>query len=427
MSVDSIEMQALQKPLDVTVAVPGSKSYTNRALLVAALAEGESSLTGALFSDDTDYMVQSLRKLGVAVEADPATARFVVPGNGGKIPVDKAELYIGNSGTTSRSIISYVALGDGTFVVDGDEPMRTSRPISDLLEALGRLGVDARSRFDNGCLPVEVRARGFKGGTTQLDASKSSQFLTSLMLAGPHTQEGLNIEMLGEYKTQYIDITMAVMRAFGAEVEHENYRRFRIAGGQCYQARDYAIEPDASNASYFFAAAALTGGRVRVDDITADSAQGDIRFVDVLEQMGCTVNRDDKGIEVIGPKKLKGIDVDMKAISDTSLTLAAIAPFAEGPVHIRNVEHSRWQETDRVAAMATELRRLGVEVEEHQDGISVSPSQPQPAAVDTYEDHRVAMSFALIGLKVPGIRINNPGCVSKTFPTYFEVWQALRN
>ncbi|MDE0964541.1 MAG: 3-phosphoshikimate 1-carboxyvinyltransferase, partial [Candidatus Latescibacteria bacterium] len=403
------------------------KSYTNRALLVAALAEGESSLTGALFSDDTDYMVQSLRKLGVAVEADPATARFVVPGNGGKIPVDKAELYIGNSGTTSRSIISYVALGDGAFVVDGDEPMRTSRPISDLLEALSRLGVDARSRFDNGCLPVDVRARGFKGGATQLDASKSSQFLTSLMLAGPHTQEGLDIEMLGEFKTQYIDITMAVMRAFGAEVEHENYRRFRIAGGQCYQARDYAIEPDASNASYFFAAAALTGGRVRVDDITADSAQGDIGFVDVLEQMGCRVNRDDKGIEVIGPKKLKGIDVDMKAISDTSLTLAAIAPFAEGPVHIRNVEHSRWQETDRVAAMATELRRLGVEVEEHQDGISVSPSQPQPAAVDTYEDHRVAMSFALIGLKVPGIRINNPGCVSKTFPTYFEVWQALRN
>ena len=427
MSVDSIEIQPLQKPLDTAVAVPGSKSYTNRALLVAALAEGESSLTGALFSDDTDYMVQSLRKLGVAVEADQAAARFVVPGNGGKIPVDNAELYIGNSGTTSRSIISYVALGDGAFVVDGDEPMRTSRPISDLLEALSRLGVDARSRFDNGCLPVDVRARGFKGGATQLDASKSSQFLTSLMLAGPHTQEGLDIEMLGEFKTQYIDITMAVMRAFGAEVEHENYRRFRIAGGQCYQARDYAIEPDASNASYFFAAAALTGGRVRVDDITADSAQGDIRFVDVLEQMGCTVNRDDKGIEVIGPKKLKGIDVDMKAISDTSLTLAAIAPFAEGPVHIRNVEHSRWQETDRVAAMATELRRLGVEVEEHQDGISVSPSQPQPAAVDTYEDHRVAMSFALIGLKVPGIRINNPGCVSKTFPTYFEVWQALRN
>ena len=426
MSVESIEVQPLQKKLDVVVAVPGSKSYTNRALLVAALAEGESQLSGALFSDDTDYMVQSLRKLGVGVEEDRAAARFAVRGNGGEIPVDGAELYIGNSGTTSRSIISYVALGNGTFVVDGDEPMRKSRPISDLLDALGRLGVDARSRFDNGCLPVDVQARGFKGGHTQLDASKSSQFLTSLMLAGPHTQEGLDIEMLGEFKTQYIDITMAVMRAFGAEVDHDNYRRFRIAGGQRYQARNYAVEPDASNASYFFAAAAVTGGRVRIDDITADSAQGDIRFVDVLEEMGCTVHRDDRGIEVIGPKKLKGIDVDMKEISDTSLTLAAIAPFAESPVRIRNIEHSRWQETDRVAAMATELRRLGVEVEEHQDGIAVTPSIPKPAAVDTYEDHRVAMSFALVGLKVPGIRINDPGCVSKTFPTYFDVWQELR-
>jgi 3-phosphoshikimate 1-carboxyvinyltransferase len=424
--VDSTEIIPLQKPLDATVEVPGSKSYTNRALLVAALAEGESLLTGALFSDDTDHMVQSLRKLGVAVEADPAVASFSVRGNGGKIPVANAELYIGNSGTTSRSIISYAALGDGHFVVDGDEPMRTSRPISDLLQALVRLGVDARSRFDNGCLPVDIRARGFKGGQTQLDASKSSQFLTSLMLTGPRTQEGLDIEMVGEFKTQYIDITMAVMRAFGAEVEHENYRRFNIVGGQCYRGRKYAIEPDASNASYFFAAAALTGGRVRVDDITADSAQGDIRFVDVLEEMGCTVDRRDNGIEVVGPEKLKGIDIDMKEISDTSLTLAAIAPFADGPVRIRNVEHSRWQETDRVSAMATELHRLGVQVEEHRDGVTISPSQPQPAAVDTYDDHRVAMSFALVGLKVPGIRINDPGCVSKTFPTYFEVWQGLR-
>ncbi len=426
MSVSSIEVQPLKNPLDIVVTVPGSKSYTNRALLVAALAEGESVLSGALFSDDTDYMVQSLRKLGVEIEADRAAASFAVRGNGGKIPVDGAELYIGNSGTTSRSIISYVALGDGTFVVDGDEPMRKSRPISDLLDALGWLGVDARSRFDNGCLPVDVQARGFKGGYTQLDASKSSQFLTSLMLTGPHTREGLDINMLGEFKTQYIDITMAVMRAFGAEVEHDNYRRFRIDGGQRYQARNYAIEPDASNASYFFAAAAVTGGTVRVDDITADSAQGDIRFVDVLEEMGCKVNRDDKGIEVIGPERLKGIDVDMKEISDTSLTLAAIAPFADGPVRIRNIEHSRRQETDRVAAMVTELRRLGVEVEEHRDGIAVTPSTPKPGAVDTYEDHRVAMSFALVGLKVPGICINDPGCVSKTFPTYFEVWQALR-
>ena len=426
MDPTSIEIQPLQQSLDAVVKVPGSKSYTNRALLVAALAAGKSQLNGALFSDDTDYMAQSLRKLGVDVQADAAASSFAVVGNGGQIPVDSAELYIGNSGTTSRSIISYIALGHGTFVVDGDEPMRTSRPIADLLDALRQLGVDARSQSGNDCLPVVVNANGCKGGKTRLDASKSSQFLTSLMLAAPYTDNGLDIEMIGEFKTQYIDITMAVMQAFGVKVAHENYRSFHIASAPRYQPCAYAIEPDASNASYFFAAAAITGGRVRVNDINIHSAQGDIHFVDVLEQMGCTVNRYDDGIEVIGPDRLKGIDVDMKPISDTSLTLAAIAPFADGPVRIRNIEHSRLQETDRVKAMATELDRLGVDVTEHQDGITVQPSQIKPAAVDTYEDHRVAMSFSLVGLKAPGVRINNPGCVSKTFPTYFEVWDALR-
>jgi len=427
MNTESIEIKPLEQPLDAVVIVPGSKSYTNRALLVAALAAGESQLTGALFSDDTDYMVQSLRTLGVAVNADAQGCRFEVVGNGGQIPVQGAELYIGNSGTTSRSIISYVALGNGTFVIDGDAPMRQSRPITDLLEALGRLGVEARSKFDNGCLPVVVNTQGFKGGKTQLDASKSSQFLTSLMLTAPYTEQGLEIDMVGEFKTQYIDITMAVMRAFGAEVEHDNYRVFRIAGGQRYKPCAYSIEPDASNASYFFAAAAITGGRVRINHISIDSAQGDIHFIDVLERMGCTVKRDADGIEVIGPKTLKGIDVDMKEISDTSLTLAAIAPFADGPVRIRNIEHSRWQETDRIKAMATELAKLGVDVVEHQDGITVSPSAIRPAAIDTYQDHRVAMSFSLVGLKAPGVRINDPGCVSKTFPSYFEVWEALRS
>jgi len=426
MDPTSIEIQPLQQSLDAVVKVPGSKSYTNRALLVAALAAGKSQLNGALFSDDTDYMAQSLRKLGVDVQADAAASSFAVVGNGGQIPVDSAELYIGNSGTTSRSIISYIALGHGTFVVDGDEPMRTSRPIADLLDALRQLGVDARSQSGNDCLPVVVNANGCKGGKTRLDASKSSQFLTSLMLAAPYTDNGLDIEMIGEFKTQYIDITMAVMQAFGVEVAHENYRSFHIASAPRYQPCTYAIEPDASNASYFFAAAAITGGRVRVNDINIHSAQGDIHFVDVLEQMGCTVNRYDDGIEVIGPDRINGIDVDMKPISDTSLTLAAIAPFADGPVRIRNIEHSRLQETDRVKAMATELDRLGVDVTEHQDGITVQPSQIKPAAVDTYEDHRVAMSFSLVGLKAPGVRINNPGCVSKTFPTYFEVWDALR-
>ena len=426
MNADSLEIQPLQEPLDAVVAVPGSKSYTNRALLVATLANGESHLTGALFSDDTDYMVQALRKLGVSIEADPKATSFTVTGNGGRIPTNGAELYIGNSGTTSRSITSYVALGNGTFIIDGDAPMRQSRPIADLLDALGQLGIDARSRFANGCLPVEVQAKGFKGGKTQLDASKSSQFLTALLLVAPYTDNGLEIEMVSEFKTEYIDITMAVMRAFGIEVQHDDYQRFRVAGGQCYKPRAYAIEPDASNASYFFAAAALNSGRVRVVDIPADSAQGDIHFVDVLEQMGCTVNRYAHGVEVIGPDRIKGIDVDMKAISDTSLTLAAIAPFATDPVRIRNIEHTRWQETDRIAAMVAQLRRLGVKVEEHRDGVTIAPSKPEGSTIDTYKDHRVAMSFALVGLRVPGIRINDPGCVNKTFPTYFDIWNQIR-
>ncbi|MCY3665956.1 MAG: 3-phosphoshikimate 1-carboxyvinyltransferase [Gemmatimonadetes bacterium] len=426
MNADSLEIQPLQEPLDAVVAVPGSKSYTNRALLVAALANGESHLTGALFSDDTDYMVQALRKLGVSIEADPKATSFTVTGNGGRISTNGAELYIGNSGTTSRSITSYVALGNGTFIIDGDAPMRQSRPIADLLDALGQLGIDARSRFANGCLPVEVQAKGFKGGKTQLDASKSSQFLTSLLLVAPYTDNGLEIEMVGEFKTEYIDITMAVMRAFGIEVQHDDYQRFRVAGGQCYKRRAYAIEPDASNASYFFAAAALNGGRVRVVDISADSVQGDIDFVDVLEQMGCTVNRYAHGVEVIGPDLLRGIDVDMKAISDTSLTLAAIAPFATDPVRIRNIEHTRWQETDRIAAMVAQLRRLDVKVEEHRDGVTIAPSKPKGSTIDTYKDHRVAMSFALVGLRVPGIHINDPRCVGKTFPTYFDVWDQIR-
>lgn len=425
MHTASIEIQPWPRPPDAVVTVPGSKSYTNRALLVAALAEGKTRLTGALFSDDTDYMSQALRKLGVAVEADAGTCLFEVVGNGGRIPVDRAELYIGNAGTAARSLVSYVALGNGTFVVDGDEPMRRTRPIADLLDALVQLGVDARSQAADGYLPVVVQARGFKGGKTKLDASKSSQFLTSLMLTAPYTDNGLEIETIGELKRQYIDITMAVMQAFGVSVAHDDYRTFHIAGRQCYQAREYAIEPDASNASYFFAAAAISGGRVRVDNISVDSAQGDIHFVDVLEKMGCTVGRYEDGIEVTGPSALKGIDVDMKEISDTSLTLAAMAPFAETPVTIRNIEHTRWQETDRIRAMTTELRKLGVDVVERRDGVTISPSKITPAAVDTYDDHRIAMSFSLLGLRVPGIRINNPGCVSKTFPAYFELLASL--
>ena len=420
-----IEIQPIRKPLDATIEVPGSKSYTNRALLVAALARGASTLTGALFSDDTRYMCNALQKLGVEIDADEKRATFDVSGNGGDIPVSSAELYIGNSGTTSRSLTAYVSLGHGRFVIDGDEPMRHGRPISDLLDALTQIGVSARSQYDNGHLPVIVEANGLEGGSTRLDVSKSSQFLTALLLIAPCAKNDVEIEVVGDREMPYIDITLAVMEAFGVQVVSDGYKYFRIEGGQRYQPRIYNVEPDASNASYFFAAAALTGGRVTVQHLHLDSMQGDVQFVRILEQMGCQVAVSDIGITVTGPRQLKGVDVDMRAISDTALTLAAIAPFADSKVTIRNIEHTRWQETDRIHAMVAELRRLGVPVIEHQDGLEISPSSITPAAIDTYEDHRMAMAFSLVGLKARGIRINDPDCVSKTFPNYFEVLQGL--
>lgn len=419
------QIQPLRKPLDVTIEVPGSKSYTNRALLIAALARGASTVTGALFSDDTRYMCNALQKLGVEINTDEKRATFDVYGNGGDIPVSSAELYIGNSGTTSRSLTAYVSLGRGNFVIDGDEPMRHGRPISDLLDALTQIGVSARSQFDNGHLPVVVKANGLEGGKTRLDVSKSSQFLTALLLIAPYAKNDVEIEVVGEREMPYIDITLAVMEAFGVQVVSEGYRYFRIEGGQRYQPRIYNIEPDASNASYFFAAAAITGGRVTVQHLHLDSVQGDVQFVRILEQMGCQVTVSEVGITVTGPRQLKGIDVDMRAISDTALTLAAIAPFADSKVTIRNIEHTRWQETDRIHAMVTELRKLGIPVVEHQDGLEISPAPIIPAAIDTYEDHRMAMAFALVGLKASGIRINNPECVSKTFPNYFDVFERL--
>lgn len=418
-------IQPIQIPPKVTISVPGSKSFTNRALLVAALANGISTLTGALFSDDTHYMCNALRKLGVEITENREKSTFQVTGNGGNIPVDGAELYVGNSGTTTRSLISYVSLGHGEFVFDGDEPMRHSRPMSELLDALMQVGVSVRSKYENGHLPIIVQATGLKGGKIRLDASKSSQFLTSLLLIAPYTNIGMKIEVIGNLKTPYIDITIAVMKAFGAQVSHKDYRHFQISGAQKYQPITYHIEPDASSASYFFAAAALTGGCITVQHLSTDSAQGDVKFVHVLEQMGCQISVSDAGITVQGPDQLKGIDVDMKDLSDTALTLAAIAPFADSKVVIRNIEHTRWQETDRIHAMVSELRKLGVDVVEHQDGLEITPAPITPAALDTYNDHRVAMAFSLIGLKVPGIRIKDPDCVSKTFPNYFEVLQEL--
>ncbi len=417
---DQIETHPVSAPVDATVTLPGSKSITNRALIIAALADGHSTLEQALFSDDTRYMADSLQRLGIAVDSDQAAERFQVDGRGGKIPADHASLFIGNSGTSARFLTALLALGNGTFHLDGVERMR-QRPIAPLLSALTDLGVDASSDNGDGCPPITVTSSGLSGGTVRMAGDTSSQYFTALLMIAPLTCSGLEIQVEGDLVSKpYLDMTIATMNDFGATVRNDDYQRFQIPGGQSYSARSYAIEPDASAASYFFALAAATGGTVRVMNLGDGSVQGDVDFVDVLEQMGCRVEREPTSITVHGPERLHAVDVDMNAISDTMPTLAAIAPLADGPVTIRNVEHVRHKETDRIHAVVTELRRMGIEVEETQDGLTVQPGSPRPATIQTYDDHRMAMSFAILGCTRPGIVIDDPGCVAKTFPDFFE-------
>lgn len=418
--MSSIEIHPLPFPLNAVVTVPGSKSDTNRALIVAALADGPSQLRGALFSDDTRYMVSALRTLGFAVITDEPACTIRIDGLHGRIPVSSANLFVGNAGTAMRFLTAFVALGQGQYRLDGTQRMR-ERPIQPLLDGLNQLGVRATTQYGNDRPPVIIEANGLQGGRVRMVGSQSSQYFSALLLVGPCTRDGMEIDVEDELVSRpFIDLTAAVMRRFGAAMHNEAYRRLIVPGGQRYRAREYDVEPDATSASYFFAAAAVTGGRVRVEGLGRDSAQGDLRFIDVLERMGCRVIRDDRSIDVIGPSRLRGIDIDMSEISDTALTLAAIAPFADGPVTIRGLAHTRLQETDRIAASVAELRRLGVRVDEFPDRMTIYPSLPHSGDVETYDDHRMAMSFALIGLRVPGIRILNPACVSKTFPDYFE-------
>ena len=423
---ERIEIRPISGPVSASVTLPGSKSITNRAMIIAALAAGRSVLRDALFSDDTRYMAESLDRLGIQVESDLDNQTFTIDGRGGVIPADQANLFIGNSGTSARFLTALVSLGSGQYEIDGIERMR-QRPIGPLLDALGQLGVDARSRDGTGCPPITVRGGGFSGGAVQMPGDTSSQYFTALLMVAPVTSRGIELSVNGDLVSKpYIDMTIATMRDFGVEVRSDDYREFIVPGGQSYLSRDYAIEPDASAASYFFALAAATGSKVLVSNLGRHSVQGDVAFVDTLERMGCVVERDDHWIRVTGPERLGGIDVDMNAISDTMPTLAAIAPLADGRVIIRNVEHVRHKETDRITAVVTELRRAGINVEERQDGLTIHPGRPHPTVVRTYDDHRMAMSFAILGCVVPGITIDQPGCVAKTFPDFFERLETVR-
>ena len=422
----TLPIHPVSHPIDGTVRVPGSKSITNRALLLAALAQGTSRLEGALFSDDTRYMSAALNELGVPVRADESAQTYEIDGRGGTFPVTEAELFLGNAGTATRFLTAALCLGAGNYVITG-VPRMSARPLGDLLGALRSLG--AQINACNEAVPLEINARGLPGGVATLRGDASSQFLSALLLIAPKTQNGMEISIDGPlYSQPYVTMTLAMLNEWGAQASHDNCGHFHIPGAQNYNAQTYVIEPDASSASYFFAAAALTGGRVRVKNLGKNALQGDVHFVDVLQQMGCGVRKANKYVEVRGPLDgiLRGVSVDMNAISDTVMTLAAIAPFASGPTQITNIGHIRGKETDRIAALVKELARLGVKTDEAPDGLTIYPAKNlKPAQIRTYDDHRMAMSFAITGLKSPGIEIRDPGCVAKTFPNYWETLEKL--
>ena len=412
-------------PIVGSVRLPGSKSYTNRALPIAALAHGQSIITSALFSDNTRYMAGALRALGIAIEEDVTGERFVVDGCAGQIPATQADLDLGASGTAMRFLCALAALGHGRYRLNGT-PRARQRPIAPLLAALNELGVDARSEADNGCPPVLIVADGCLGGKARMAGGISSQYFSGLLLASPYMRAGLDLEVAGTLVSRpYLDITAGIMADFGVTMTREGYERFRVAPGQHYQGREYQVEPDASNATYFLAAAALTGGCVRVEGLGAGSAQGDIHFLDTLEALGCRATRGNDYLEVQGPEQLQGADLNLADTNDTAQTVAALAPFCSSPVTLRGLEHTRHQETNRVAAVTVELRKLGARVEERADGWTIWPGPLHAADIATYDDHRMAMAFSLIGLRVPGIRLQNPGCVAKTFPDFFERFAAL--
>jgi len=426
-----------------SIRPPGSKSITNRALVCAGLARGESLLTGVLDSQDTRVMAAGLAALGSGVATDWQRGEIRVTGVGGTVPASEALLDCAASGTTIRFLSAVCAIGHGTYRLDGTPRMR-KRPIGDLLEALQSLGVDATAESPGGCPPVVIRSQGMPGGTATVQGSTSSQFASGLAMVAPCTPRGMEITFAGTLVSlPYLDMTRRVMEAFGADCIPNGDRGWKI-GPTGYRGRTYAIEPDASAASYFLAAAAITGGSVRVDGLSHRSMQGDVGFADALGRMGCTVawsDGPDESITVTG-RAVRGIDIDMNAISDTVPTLAVVALFADGPTTIRNVAHIRDKETDRIGDLACELRRLGGAVTEHADGLTITPGGREGglqaeggggagaaglhgAIVQTYDDHRMAMSLALVGLRVPGVQVADPECVGKTFPDYWDRLAAI--
>lgn len=409
------------------VVVPGSKSLSNRALLLAALASGTTKVTNLLDSDDIRHMLSALNLLGIQYTLSECKTVCEVTGNAGAFNTDgNIELFLGNAGTAMRPLCAALAASRGEFVLGG-EPRMEERPIGSLVDSLRSAGAQITYLKNEGYPPLKIIGAGLKADEIEIDGSISSQFLTALLMIAPLFESNSVIKVKGELVSKpYIEITLAIMKQFGIAIEHDNYQSFVIEGNQLYQSPgEYMVEGDASSASYFLAAGAIKGGTVKVKGVGQDSVQGDIRFADVLEKMGAKITWHKDAIEVTGGP-LTGIDMDMNHIPDAAMTIATTALFATGKTTIRNIYNWRVKETDRLSAMATELEKLGVTVVEGQDYIEVSPSPTlNLAEIDTYNDHRIAMCFSLVSLSKTAVVINDPGCTAKTFPDYFQRFSSI--
>lgn len=406
----------------LVVDVPGSKSITNRALLLATLAEGISTLRGVLFSDDSRHFLKCVQDLGFETQVDEAGRLVRVKGLGGAVPLTKADLYVGSAGTAARFLTACLGLSEGIYRMDASEQMRR-RPMAPLLCALKELGCGILYDAEEGHFPFVLRGHGFRKEQISINIDSSSQFLSALLIVSCLCKRDFTTHIEGTHGMAYIDMTLKMMEQFGVCTEKASGSTFLTRAGQHYRALDYRIEPDVSAACYFYAMSPLLHVPVRVNHVHFDSLQGDVAFIRLLEEMGCLAADTPEGIVLSPPAEgmFHGITADMSACSDQAITLAAIAPFAEGPTTINGIGHIRFQESDRIAAITAELSRMGIRCDERQDGITIYPGRPAPSTVETYDDHRMAMGFSLTGLRSPGIVIADPGCCRKTFEDYFEV------
>ena len=413
--------------LDATLHVPGSKSLTNRALLIAGLADGESRLSGALSSDDTVVMREALEALGARV--DDAGDLWLVTGTNGRFRAPLEPLYIQNSGTSARFLAAAATLATGPVVIDGNARMR-ERPIVHLAEGLRTLGAGVEIEGRDGCPPIRISGGGLPGGPGEIDASQSSQYVSALLLAAPYADKDVELNLTGGavVSKPYIDVTLETMHAFGARAEWTGDTRLEVEAGATYHARTFKVEADASSAAYPFCAAAIAGGRVSVEGVRAGSLQSDFKILDLLAPMGCQVTRRGDSVEVRGPEggRLRSLgEVDMNDFPDAVLAYAVVCLFADGPTTIKDIYNLRIKETDRLEALQTEIRKLGAGAETGRDWLRIEPAPLHGAEIETYDDHRMAMAFSLAGLRVPGVVILDAGCVSKTWPDYFETFEQL--